>query len=280
MIRTVRVMLEPNNRQSTKLFQYAGAARYAYNWTLRKEQEKNKIGRSILALEALEKEFQQQIKMEHYQWMEKIPEEIIRESMKNAGNAYKNFLLECSNCPRFKSKKRSQPVFGQRNTKIQVTPTHIKIEGLSCSEKINRQKLNWVRLSKYNTIPINVGYSHLKIFHDGGKWYAEVGIIEPEENGDFYKIDKREEEKNETKMDKEEKRQTVCDAKEICREKTIAGRIEKLEKRERRLKRSLKRKYENNKEGEVYRKSNNMRKREKELLKINRRLKNLRENLV
>ena len=42
MIRTVRVMLEPNNRQSTKLFQYAGAARYAYNWTLRKEQEKNK----------------------------------------------------------------------------------------------------------------------------------------------------------------------------------------------------------------------------------------------
>ena len=81
-------------------------------------------------------------------------------------------------------------------------------------------------------------------------------------------------------MDKEEKRQTVCDAREICREKTIAGRIEKLEKRERRLKRSLKRKYENNKEGEVYRKSNNMRKREKELLKINRRLKNLRENLV
>ena len=72
MIRTVRVMLEPNNRQSTKLFQYAGAARYAYNWTLRKEQEKNKIGRSILALETLEKAFQQQIKMEHYQWMEKI----------------------------------------------------------------------------------------------------------------------------------------------------------------------------------------------------------------
>lgn len=280
MIRTVRVMLVPNNRQSTKLFQYASAARYTYNWTLQKEQEKNKIGRSILTLEALEKEFQQQIKMEHYQWMEKIPEEIIRESMKNAETAYKNFLMGCSNCPRFKSKKRSQPVFGQRNTKIQVTSTHIKIEGLSCSEKINRQKLNWVRISKYNTIPINAGYNHLKIFYDGGKWYAEVGIIESEENGDFFKIDKREEEKNETKMDKEKKRQTDCDAKEICREKTIAGRIEKLEKRERRLKRSLKRKYENNKEGEVYRKSNNMKKREKELLKINRRLKNLRENLV
>ncbi|WP_334300970.1 helix-turn-helix domain-containing protein, partial [Faecalicatena fissicatena] len=27
-------MLEPNNVQQTKMFQYAGAARFAYNWAL------------------------------------------------------------------------------------------------------------------------------------------------------------------------------------------------------------------------------------------------------
>lgn len=34
MIKTTRVMLLPNNRQKTKLFQYAGTARFAYNWAL------------------------------------------------------------------------------------------------------------------------------------------------------------------------------------------------------------------------------------------------------
>ena len=31
------------NKQVTKLFQYAGTARFAYNWALAKEQEKNYV---------------------------------------------------------------------------------------------------------------------------------------------------------------------------------------------------------------------------------------------
>ena len=34
MIKTIKVMLCPNNKQRTKLFECAGTARYAYNWTL------------------------------------------------------------------------------------------------------------------------------------------------------------------------------------------------------------------------------------------------------
>lgn len=43
MIKTIRVMLIPNNKQKTKLFQYANAARFAYNWALGMEQEIIKI---------------------------------------------------------------------------------------------------------------------------------------------------------------------------------------------------------------------------------------------
>ena len=39
MVKAVRVMLEPNNVQQTKMFQYAGAARFAYNWALAKEKD-------------------------------------------------------------------------------------------------------------------------------------------------------------------------------------------------------------------------------------------------
>ena len=44
MIKTTRVMLLPNNRQKTKLFQYAGTARFAYNWALSREHENYKNG--------------------------------------------------------------------------------------------------------------------------------------------------------------------------------------------------------------------------------------------
>ena len=32
MVKAIKVMLIPNNVQKTKLFQYAGASRFAYNW--------------------------------------------------------------------------------------------------------------------------------------------------------------------------------------------------------------------------------------------------------
>ena len=37
MVKAIKVMLIPNNVQKTKLFQYAGASRFAYNWALAKE---------------------------------------------------------------------------------------------------------------------------------------------------------------------------------------------------------------------------------------------------
>ncbi len=37
MIKTYKVMLIPNKKQQTKLFHYADAARFAYNWALEKE---------------------------------------------------------------------------------------------------------------------------------------------------------------------------------------------------------------------------------------------------
>ena len=37
-------MLLPNNKQKTKLFQYADTARFAYNWALGREQENYKNG--------------------------------------------------------------------------------------------------------------------------------------------------------------------------------------------------------------------------------------------
>lgn len=62
MIETLKVQLSPNNKQLTKLFQYANCSRFAYNWTLAKEQENYKQGNKFLSDNELRKEFTQLIK--------------------------------------------------------------------------------------------------------------------------------------------------------------------------------------------------------------------------
>ena len=44
MVKAIKVMLIPNNVQKTKMFQYAGASRFAYNWVLASEKENYEKG--------------------------------------------------------------------------------------------------------------------------------------------------------------------------------------------------------------------------------------------
>ena len=44
MIKSIKIQLKPNNKQKTKLFECAGVARWAYNWTLARQQENYKNG--------------------------------------------------------------------------------------------------------------------------------------------------------------------------------------------------------------------------------------------
>ena len=49
MIKSIKIRLYPNNKQITKLFQYAGCARFAYNWAIAKEQENYKQKNKFLS---------------------------------------------------------------------------------------------------------------------------------------------------------------------------------------------------------------------------------------
>ena len=69
MIKTIRVMLIPNNRQRSKLFQYANTARFAYNWALAKEQENYKNGGKFLSDVDLRKEFTKMKQTQEYIWL-------------------------------------------------------------------------------------------------------------------------------------------------------------------------------------------------------------------
>lgn len=72
VIKSVRVMLLPNNKQNTKLFQYSGTARFIYNWTLARQQENYENGGKFISDNDLRKELTQLKQTEEFQWLNNI----------------------------------------------------------------------------------------------------------------------------------------------------------------------------------------------------------------
>ena len=140
MVKTIRVMLVPNNKQKTRLFQYANTARFAYNWALGREQENYQNGGKFLSDGDLRKEFTQLKKTEEYFWLNEISNNVTKQAIKDACNIYKRFFKGYSKFPKFKSRKSSQPSFYQDNVKIQFSDTHVKVEGFTSSKKKTSRK--------------------------------------------------------------------------------------------------------------------------------------------
>ena len=49
MVKSIKVMLIPNNKQKSKLFKYANTSRFAYNWAIAREQENYKDGGKFIS---------------------------------------------------------------------------------------------------------------------------------------------------------------------------------------------------------------------------------------
>lgn len=82
MIKSIKVMLVPNNKQKTKLFQYANTARFVYNWALGRENENHKLGNKFLSDNDLRKEFTQLKKIQEYQWLNTISNNVTKQAIK------------------------------------------------------------------------------------------------------------------------------------------------------------------------------------------------------
>ena len=274
MIRSIKVRLNPNNKQLTKLFQYAGCARFAYNWAISREEENHKQGNKFLSDMDLRKEFTQLKKLQEFKWLNEISNNVTKQAIKDACSAYKNFFKGQSKFPKFKSKKQSTPSFYQDNIQIQFTGTHVKVEKFSISTKKNKQKLNWIKLYEKGKIPTNCKYLNPRFTYNGLYWYVSVSIEVDDDTENTLPSNEG------IGIDLGLKDLAICSDKNIYKNINKTQRVKKLEKRKRRLQRSVSKRYNKNKKGDNYCKTSNIIKREKELLKIIKRLTNIRHNYL
>lgn len=272
MVKSIKVMLLPNNVQQTKMFQYAGTARFAYNWVLAKEKENYEKGGKFISNFELRKEFTRLRNSDEYVWLQKVSNNVTKQAIKDACTAYENFFKGLKKYPRFKSKKKSMPKFYQGNDKIKFTDTHVKFEGFASSKKANKQKLNWVRLAEHGRIPTDAKYMNPRISFDGLNWWISICVDVPE-----YKENLND---DGVGIDLGIKDLAICSDTNKYKNINKSSKVKKLEKRKRRLQRSVSRKYLKNKKGGSYCKTKNIIKNEKLLLVVNHRLTNIRKNYL
>lgn len=271
MIKTVKVMLVPNNKQKSKMFQYANANRYIYNWTLEQQKLNHENGGKFISDGDLRKKLTQLKKTEEYSWLNNISNNVTKQSVKDACDSYKRFFKGLSQFPKFKSKKRTRPSFYQGNDKIKFTNTHVKFEGFASSKKKNKQKLNWVRLAEHARIPTDCKYYNPRVTFDGTNWWISVGID--------YEDSINTPTNDGVGIDLGIKDLAICSDGNTYKNINKTSKLKKLNKKKRRLQKQVSRKYEMNKKGgNCYCKTNNIKKLEHKLLKLNHRISNIRNN--
>lgn len=313
MIKSIRVQLLPNNKQKTKLFQFAGAARYAYNWALNKQMDHFCEGHKIQTDSALRKEFTVLRHAEENKWLQDVSNNVTKQAIKDLCIAYKNFfrkqkqpgyikytskkiahynrigksltVYDMNGHPKFRSKKNGDFRFYQDNVKIQFTETHVKLESLAGSRRKNRQRLNWIRLAERNRIPVRAKYTNPRIAFDGERWWLSVGIqtarkLKPLRGLSFAYRKRRYIRSEGISIDLGIKDLAVLSDATKVRNINKTRAIRRLKKKRRRLQRQVSRKYQMNKKGDRYCKTSNLIKSEKHLLRINHRLANIRQNHV
>lgn len=272
MLKSFKVMLVPNKHQRTRLFQFAGTARFAYNWALRKEIDAYDAGEKFISNNDLRKEFTMLRNSVEYPWLKTISNNVTKQAIKDCGDAFTKFFKGQSGRPRFKSKRRGDFNFYQDTDKIRITATHVKLEAIAKSKKHNKQGLNWIRLAEHERIPVGVKYQQPRITFDGLNWFISVAVeFASEKSSEPYT--------DPVGIDLGIKDLAVCSDGNVYPNINRASTVRKVKKKQRRLQRSISRKYEmNNKKGERYQKTCNIIKSEKKLLRLHHRLANIRQN--
>ena len=272
MLKTLRVMLIPNNKQLTRLFQFAGSARFAYNWALSEERKNYAEGGKFISDYELRKRFTVYKNEPENRWLYTISNNVCKQANKDAIAAYEKFFKGLTQFPKYKSRKHSKPSFYADPGKIKFTGTHVKLENIAQSKRKNRQSANWFRLAEQGRIPLGVKYFNPRISFDGLNWFLTVGIeTEPQEVTTL---------NDGIGIDLGIKDLAICSSGHVYKNINKTSRVRRLKKKQRRLQRKISRKYEKNKKGGRYEKTRNIIKSEKQLLRLTHKLTDIRTNYI
>ncbi|KJS45954.1 MAG: transposase, partial [Peptococcaceae bacterium BRH_c23] len=109
MILGKKVRLKPTEAQEQQLWKSAGTARWAYNWALDRQEKNYASGGNFLSDNDLRKELTKLKQTEEFSWLGDVSNNIPKQAVKDACDAYKKFFKHSAEKPTFKSRRKSKP---------------------------------------------------------------------------------------------------------------------------------------------------------------------------
>ena len=259
MIRAKKIRLKPTKEQEKQLWKSAGTARWVYNWVLNRQKSNYEQGGKFISDNDLRKEMTQLKRQDDFKWLSDVSNNVAKQAVKDACDAYKKFFKGQSQFPKFKSRRKSKASFYNDIAKLKVKKNLVLIE-----------KVGWIKTSEQ--LPMNVKYTNPRISFDQKYWYVSVGIEE--------ELEQTELTEEVIGIDLGVKELAVCSNHQVFKNINKTKEVRKIEKRLRRLQRKVSRKYEMNKEGSRFVKTSNIIKIEKKIQHLHRRLTNIRDNHI
>lgn len=260
MILGKKVRLKPTKAQELLMWKSVGTARWVYNWTLARQQENYKQGNKFISDNDLRKEITVMKQLDEFKWLYEVSNNVAKQAVKDACGAYVNFFQGKAEFPRFKSRKHSKLSFYNDTEKLKVKP----------NKRVLIEKVGWMETSEQ--IPVGVKYCNPRVSFDRKYWYLSVGIEQA--------FEKEELTDEVVGIDLGITTLAVYSNGNKIKNINKTKEVRKIEKRLRRLQRSVSRKYEMNREGDRYAKTSNILKIEKQLQHLHRRLTNIRTNHI
>ena len=264
MIKSVKIRLLPSKEQEVLMFKSISCSRFAYNWALNRCNELYQQGVKY-NMSNIRKEFTQLKKQDEFKWLNEVSNKTMVESMRNLDSAFKRFFKKTGGYPKFKTKRKSRQSF------------YVRYDNLYFLDNIcNIEKIGKVKFKTDYDIPKGRNicrFSNPYCSFDGKYWYLSFGF-EVEENQTTLNNDLS------IGIDLGIKDLAICSNGMVFKNINKTKKVKKLKKRLKRLQRQVSRKYEANKQGNKFVKTNNIIKLEKQIKLIHRKLSNIRNNYI
>ena len=291
-MRTYKVMIHPNNKQATKIRKTLNKCIECQNIIYDYLDAFLTKGEQIPSCSNVRKWFTNQKKLKDEETINKrinmtkkemisnhldtlfydISNDALKQMVKDTYNSFVRYFKKLSKYPNRKSYKDKYKSFYVDPYKIGFTDKKVRLEKIANNQKSNRQVLNWVNMAETNRIPLNVKYYNPRVVYDGNNFYIVVGVEETITNR--IKSDNR-------VIGIDLNNAEIVTSENIrYNQVTKSKQYKKILKRKKRLQRSLSRKYlvcnpENKKRFKL---SKNYRKNKSLIIKIDKRLRNLKEH--
>jgi putative transposase len=168
--------LDLNNEQITLAKKHCGAARWAYNYGLRRKQEAYKAREKTPFATDLHREINA-LKKTEIPWMYEVSKCAAQEALRDLDDAFKHFFRKVAlrkqglwkgKCgyPKFKSKKKAIGSASFTGS-IHVYPDAIQLP-----------RMGLLRLKEHNYLPMNKKIGSATLSEKAGRWYVSICVHE------------------------------------------------------------------------------------------------------